>query len=500
MADDEQERKLEGKFVAFLRWLVGIGTQAELSRKSGIPRSEINRYEQGKQKPQAATLQQMMAKIGVPQRLLGFLRWCHQLIRKAFAMTSGWEVAPASEPRLPEETRAAVWDIVERALALARAEHVLLRSTNVSHRASSPERVEALFQKLIGYPGAKQRLLIEASRAYRDPLLCLRLCRASEDAAPDDPSKALELAELALFMAQHIDLDEPASAGIRSRLEGWCTGFVGNAQRVIGSDLPGAERTFSHAWRLWDAGEDPAGLLSKAYLLDMEASLRRDQRLFPRALKLHEDALALAQPQEVGVILLNQGFTLKESGDSEGALQSLDRAAQVIDGDRQTRLRFGLRFNQASTLCALTRAGEAVLLVQEVRGLAERLGNEIDLIKTLWLEANCATGLGHREEALAKLEQVRHAFESRKLPFDYALASLDLSLLYRKEGRFSEIKVLADEMLEIFKTQQVHREAIGAVILFKEAAEMEETTIDLVRRLKDYLSKARNNPKLRFQA
>jgi transcriptional regulator with XRE-family HTH domain len=189
MADDGQERKLGGNFVAFLRWLAGIGTQAELSRRSGITRSDINRYEQGKQKPQAATLQQIMERIGIPQRLLGFLRWCHSLLRRALAMTSRWEETPPSEPRLPEETRATVWDIVERALALARAEHGL-RSKDVPDGASLSGRVEVLFRKLISYPPAKQRLLIEASQAYRDPLLCLRLCRASEDAAPDDPPKA----------------------------------------------------------------------------------------------------------------------------------------------------------------------------------------------------------------------------------------------------------------------------------------------------------------------
>ena len=65
---------------------------------------------------------------------------------------------------------------------------------------------------------------------------------------------------------------------------------------------------------------------SKAYLLDMGASLRRDQRLFPRALKLHKEALALARPEEVGVIRMNQAVTLEETGDAEGALRS-DRLA-----------------------------------------------------------------------------------------------------------------------------------------------------------------------------
>ena len=498
MADDEQDRRSGGDFIAFLRWLLGIDTQAELSRRSGIPRSEINRYEQGKQKPQPATFQQLTERLGVPGRLIGFLRWCHRLIRKAHAHALKLEETPASEPRIPEETREAVWDIVERALALARAEHAFLRSTPIPRR-TSPQRVEALFEKLTSYPEAGQRLLIKGSQAYRDPLLCLRLCRESEEAAPHDPSRALKLAELALLVAEHVELEEPGSRAFRSRLEAWCTGFIGNAQRVIGSDLPGAERAWVRVWRLWKAGEDPAGLLSEAYLLDMEASLRRAQRLFPKALKLHKDALELARPEEIGVILLNQATSLKESGDPEGALRSLERAAHAIDAERQPRLRFGLRFNQASSLLSMGRAGEAASCLEEVRKLAELLGNVIDLSRTAWLEATCLTGLGRREEALAKLEQVRHEFEALKLPFDYALASLDAALLYREEGRFPEIKALAAEMLEIFTAQQVHREALGALILFQEAAEKEEVTAELVRRLQDYFSKASKKPGLPFE-
>ncbi len=499
MKDAEQDRIESGKLITFLRGLAGIESQAELSRVTGIPRTEINRIEQGKQKPMPATFEKIRAGLGLARRLVGFLRWCHRLVRKAQAMAQGLEEAPPSELRLPEETRAAVWDIVERALALARAEHVLMRGTRSSDRAGSPERVEVLFERLTGHSEAQQRLLIERSRAYRGPLLCLHLCRASEDTAPDDPDKAVKLAELALYIARRVDLDVPGGEGFRTRLEGWCTGFIANAQKVAGGELPSVENTFARAWRLWHAGEDPGALLSEAYLLDIEASLRRAQRRLPRALKLHENALKLARPEEVGIILMNQAVTRKESGDPEGALRSLERADRVIDGDRQPRLRCVLLFNRASSLLKLDRASEAVPLVEEVRRLAERLGNAIDLIKTSWLDANCLASLGQKEEALIKLEQVRHEFEERKHPFEYGLASLDVALLYREEGRFAEIKVLADEILEIFKAQQVHREAIAAVILFQEAAKKERVTAGLVRQLQDFLAKAKSNPRLRFE-
>jgi tetratricopeptide (TPR) repeat protein len=230
----------------------------------------------------------------------------------------------------------------------------------------------------------------------------------------------------------------------------------------------------------------------------MEASLRRAQRLFPQALKLHDLALKVARPEEIGFILLNKSATLEQKGDFEASIDVLDEAAHIINGELQPRLRCVLRFNQAANLSRLGRAREAAEIVPEVRELAERLRNDLDLVRTLWLEGNVAAGLGRRESAVANLEQVRRAFEDRKLPYDYALASLDLALLYREEARFAEIQALAGEILVIFEAQGVHREAIAAVILFQEAAKKEQVTTELVRRLADYLRRAEREPGLRF--
>jgi len=393
----------------------------------------------------------------------------------------------------PEERR-----IHEEAAVLAGCEvmdlvlEARLREARQENRRRDLEEGRRLAKELLTFSKADRRVLAEAAPDYQHWGLAYVLCTDSEAAVPRNREMALELAELALFVARHV----PGMDAFRSRLQGWCTGFVANVER--GFDLPKAESTFARAWEQWRAGEDPAGLFSEAYLLDMEASLRRDQRLFPLALKRHEEALALARPEEIGVILLNQAFTRKETGDPEGAIRDLEAAAQIVDGERQPRLRCVLRFNEASSLLLLDRAEEAVPIITEVRDLAERLRNDIDLIKTLWLEGNCAAGLGQREEALSKLEQVRLAFQERALPFDYALASLDVALLYREESRFAEIAALSSQILGIFKAQRVNREALAAVGLFQEAAESQRVTVELIRRLQDYFSKAKCNPELRF--
>jgi hypothetical protein len=129
--------------------------------------------------------------------------------------------------------------------------------------------------------------------------------------------------------------------------------------------------------------------------------------------------------------------------------------------------------------------------------LADRLGsNDLDLIRTRWLEGNLCAGLGQREEAVGALEEVRQAL--KKLPFDFALVSLDLALVFREEGRMAEVQELAVEMVAIFTELEVHREAFAAVALFREAAARGAVTEGLVRRLQDFLAKARGNRGLKF--
>lgn len=464
------------------------------------------------------TSKELGARAGVAPSTISAYIWGEGLERERLEELAGlMELGPAEVERAVLAARLALppepapWTpvdpteeerrIAEKAAAMAGSEtmdlvlEVRLREIREENKRRDLEKGRELARQLKMYSASDQRDLIEGAPDFQHWGLAAVLCADSEAMAPRSPGKALELAERALFVAQHV----PGSEAFRRRLEGWCTGFVGNAQRVIGSNLPEAGRTFDCARRLWSEGEDPAGLFSEAHLLDMEASLRRAQRLFPLARKLHDDALALARPEEVGSILLNKAGLLQDQGEHEEALKTLARAAEIIDGNLQPRLRFGARFNQAANLLELGRAKEAVSIVEEARELAEKLRNDIDLVRTLWLEGKCSAGLGQRERAVATLDQVRRDFEAREFPFDYALVSLDLTLLYRDQGLFAQIKILAAEILRIFRAQQVHREAIAAVILFQEAAEQEQVTVELVRRLQEYLLMARSNPKICFE-
>jgi tetratricopeptide (TPR) repeat protein len=326
--------------------------------------------------------------------------------------------------------------------------------------------------------------------------LCERLCTESERAAAADAGRAVDLADLALRVSRLVSGDE----GWRARVQGYAWAHVGNARRVA-SNLPGADAAFDLARQLWQAGKgsDP-GFLDEGLVLDMEASLRIDQRKFSEALRLQEQALAATPPDRSGYILLNLASVLELMGEHARAVETLEKATMLVEGRREPRLLFALRFNLAVSFCHLGRHKDAAVLLPELRELAIKLRNGLDLIRVHWLESRVATGQGTRERAIEILAQVRSEFASRDLAYDSALASLELAVLYLMEGQTGDVKTLAREMAPIFQTQGVHREALAALQLFCEAAEREAVTVDMAKRLVDYLERARHNPNLRFIA
>jgi hypothetical protein len=84
--------------------------------------------------------------------------------------------------------------------------------------------------------------------------------------------------------------------------------------------------------------------------------------------------------------------------------------------------------------------------------------------------------------------------------YDAALATLELAEVHAGLGHTAEVKALARESAPIFEDQQVHREAQRALALFRQAAEEERVSGELLRSLIVYLYRARHDPQLRFAA
>jgi transcriptional regulator with XRE-family HTH domain len=469
--------------VVFLRTRANL-TQAEFGRRARVSQGDISHYENGKKAPPEEALRRMAAVAQFEWRLVVLLTRFYEALLSA-----------AEGGGVGTETDLEQAILKPALLALA---PYLVEDAEEAERSPSDEMREAkeVWAALEPLSSEERRVRLRWShRAARSWALAVTISHASERAAADRADDAVELAQLALEIAEQV----PWEASRRERLIAYCRAYLANALRVA-NGLVAAGEMMAQAKEFWRHGTDPEGLLEEWRLLDLEASLCRAQQRFAEALDhlAQAEKLAGADREVRGRLLLKKQNILQQAHDNNEALAVLLEAAPLLEGTSDPRLLFTLRYNTAANLSLLGRHGEAQALLPGVRELARGLGNGLDLVRVDWLAAHVAAGLGKPDEAEAGLEEVRRYFESHKLPCEQALAGLDLALILREQGRWPEIQRLAAEMVEAFQAQNIHRETIAAVILFQEAAAKEAVSVELVRRLQDYLKQAQAQPGLRF--
>ncbi len=396
------------------------------------------------------------------------------------------------------------YEIERGALLAARSmRQALTEQTLLSRQAQPPgyprkddardlrKQAGGLWERLAEMPVSVRMEVVRTAPEYQGWALCERICQESVTEASRNVERAAGLARLAQEGAERIQGPE----AWRSRLRGYATAHVANAIRVAG-DLHAADSTLDEAKQLWQAGSDPDSVLDPGRLFDLEASLRRDQRRFAEALVAMDRAIAVGRyPSRV---LVNKGFTLEVMGEYQRAIETLVEAAPLVEQHGDPRLLYMLRFNLAVNFCHTGRYTEAIELVEQVREMATSRGDEIEILRVIWLDGRIAAGMGRNTEARILLAQARHEFDARQMGYDVALALLEEAVLLLEEGQREEVKKLSRGLATVFKSNGMHREALAALRLFQEAAEQETATADMVRRLLRFLYRARHDQGLRF--
>lgn len=336
-----------------------------------------------------------------------------------------------------------------------------------------------------GDPAAQSRR-IAAEPEFHNPAFCVRLCEESEEAGTECPAEAVHLAALAVRVAELA----PGAPEERARLQSLAQGFAANAERVAGR-LPQADEVFRRCHALLPgAGADGLSLVQQSRLLDLEASLRKDQRRLSEALHLLDRALTLAVTPTAAIrVLVKKGRVLEELGRSGEALATLANAAARTDATVSLRLRLSVRFHTVVNLWRLERYDEAAAGFAEVRALARLLNRRMDLLRVRWLEARIEVAQGFRDAGITLLQEVSRAFVELGIPYDTALASQELTVLLLEAGRTGEVQALAREIASIFAAQGVERETLANYRIFLKAAEQQAVTLEAARQCLEQLRK-----------
>lgn len=378
-------------------------------------------------------------------------------------------------------------------------DRVLCREAVIARERAQGREV---FSELMRHPPARQLLLVANSARYRSPTLCERLLEESQAEAFRDVAKAQILARLAVAVAGHLtEVDCGGEEPWRS-LQARAWAQLGNACRLH-ADHPAAEQAFERARAVCLAGVE---LLAKARVLDLEASLRRDQRRFDEASQLLDEVIAiyhqLGQRNLLGRSLKQKSMVCGEAGDIESEIALLRCALKLLDPAEEPRTFLAARHNLIVALNETGRSREAFALLFHTRPLYLKLGDRMNLLRLRWLEGAVAFGLGRIEQAELAFREVRDAYVELELDCDAAVVSLDLAGVYAREGRSAELLQLAEEMLAIFHSHRIPREAMAALVFFCEAARQEKVESRLVQLVEDtasFLKLSRDNPDLQFQ-
>jgi tetratricopeptide (TPR) repeat protein len=346
--------------------------------------------------------------------------------------------------------------------------------------------------KLKRVPRRSRLAVVRLGREYQHWSLVEICCEESVRQASRSLEQAASWARLALAISRLVTGPEEWCR----RVQAFALAHWANVLRVRG-DLQAADARLEEAKQLWGAGSDPTEVLDPGRLLDLEGSLRRDQRRFDEALDCFDQAIPVSRCPER--LLINKGFTFEVMGDFERGIAALQDAVPLLERRNDPRLRNMLRLNLASNLVHASRYGEAAEVVEEVRRCPEGLG-KIDLARIPWLEGRLQSGLGHPREARRLLSQARQKFEAEGMHYDVVLALLEEAGLLLDEDRTAEVKALTPTLAKVFESKGVHREALAALQIFKEAVEQEAATAELARRILRFLFRARHDQGLRFRS
>jgi hypothetical protein len=353
----------------------------------------------------------------------------------------------------------------------------------------------ALWERLQILPYEEQLLHVEEDGALQSWALCRLLLRKSLQAAYQRPDLAVQLAMLGVKIAGH--LGEAYDRDWVADLTALSFAYLGNARRVLG-ELQSANDAFFDAHACLRAGGTGNPRI-EAEVQDLEASLRSAERRFSTALELLDRVFATyssddqgtGDPHLAGKVLVQKATVLELEGKFKQAISVLRQARPLIDESRDPRLLLCLQHNLVRFMAVAGLHEEASSLLPEVKDLATREGNPLDLIRLRWVEGLTAFGDGQLGPAEQAYKEVQQDFLERDMGYDAALVSLDLAVLYAQERCTPELKQLALDILPAFSSREVHREAMAALLLFQHACEEERLTVELARQLAAFLVRER---------
>lgn len=365
-------------------------------------------------------------------------------------------------------------------------------------RTSSEEASAAEDFRRLGAidPARRVARVVRSRTRYRSPILVRLLIAESRRSIYSDHQVAYHFAELAFQVAERL-----TGPDMKRGLVPLSLAEMANALRMK-PDSRGARELFDRSramTRLSDVS-DPSVIarvdhLEGVFLLSLRRFVESEQ-LLERAKILYG---LIGATKDIAKIEVTRSLLLLESGQASKALLVLRDLLRSTAAREDQKIHLWSRINMARAYLETKDLRRAKRVLDQDEPRHGLLGEPLAHLRYGWIRGRIAAAERNLDVARQHFESVRDSFVAAGAGYDAALVSLDLALACLQLGQPEIVRRLTEEMLPIFTSQDIHREALAALRLFQEAVLQESLTEALVRDLQSYLQVARYQPEVRFR-
>lgn len=347
---------------------------------------------------------------------------------------------------------------------------------------------EDLLAELLPLPQDEQVRWATTHSRFANPGLIQQLVEMSDAVRYENAARMVHLANLARLAAEACTVSVAGSAPKLADLRALGWRQYANAQRVSGQ-LREAEEAFANAQRFCDEGTGDPPL--RAALLARVGSLRIFQRRFDETIALADEAIRiyqeLGESRSVAPILVQKAMAQLLSGAPEAAVRTLNRTIPLIDHQGDPHLLLAACHNLIRAYIEMGEPEQALSLFFEARGLYQDFQDPLIALRAGWQEGQILRDLGHLQAAEAALLRARQGFMERELLYEVAVVSLDLSAVYLRLGKIENLRETVLEMVPIFRSLGVDRDALAALLQLQQANQQSRQALELIRFLSSRL-------------
>jgi tetratricopeptide (TPR) repeat protein len=318
-----------------------------------------------------------------------------------------------------------------------------------------------------------------------------------------DPQKMLSDIQTAKNVAERIE-KTPYGPGFLADLMVRLWAELGNAYR-INESYRYAEAALRMARKLLKEGSND--LLLEARIDDIEASLRKDQRLFGAACELHDEVYRtyrkFGERHLAGRALASKGITLGLAHRPREAVRMFLRALSLLDASRDPQLFASTQYN---LLDAQVRAGDLHGAVRTLvqNGLREKFADEpLNLARLRWTEGKILALQKRYAEAEQIFAEIRSCFRAQKLEYVASVAGVDQVIMLVRQKKLNDAHLVARDLFLVFYQQEcLHsvraEEAAKALSFLNQVCAMKLVNVHMAEAVRSFLEEVQRDKGLRF--